>query len=77
MSLKFGKIDDRPKIRPHFHHPLFCTYIESQVNIEQIDWKIFLRHMPNNLQSGYHRIPLDSYGVWIVLICCFPFTKQL
>ena len=75
MPLKFGKIGDRPKIwqnwrptknLPNFHHPNFYISIESHVNIEQIDWKIFLRHVPNNLQPGYHRSPLGSYGLWIM-----------
>ena len=34
------------------------------MNIEHIEWKIFLRHVPNNLQLGYHRSPLD-----IVMAC--------
>ena len=38
------------------------------LNIKQIDWKIFLRHAPNNLQLEYHQSPLDShaYGLWIM-----------
>ena len=51
---------------PNFHHSKFYAFIKSHVNIKQMDWKIFLRHMPNNLQLGYHRSPLDIHGLWIV-----------
>ena len=44
----------------NFHHPNFYTSIESHVNIKQIYWKLFLRHVPNNLQPGYHQSPLHS-----------------
>ena len=60
---------------PNFHHPNFYTSIESYMNIEQIDWKIFLRYVFNNLQLGYHRSPLDSHDLWIVWISHFSFTK--
>ena len=55
---------------PNFHHPNFYTSIESYVNIEQIDWKIFLTHVPNKLQLRYHQSPLDSHGLWIMWISC-------
>ena len=47
---------------PNFHHPKFHTSIDSHVNIAQIDWKIFLRHVLNNLQVRYHWSPLDSHA---------------
>ena len=61
----------------NFHHLNFYTFMESQyVNIEQIDWKmfIFLWYVPNNLKVRYHRSPLaiDSYGLWISCVN-FPF----
>ena len=54
------------KHSPNFHHPNLYASVESHVNIEQIYWKVFLRHVPNNLQLGYHRSPLDGHGLWIV-----------
>ena len=53
VLLKFGKIDDRQRFAK-FSPTKFYTCIESHVNIKQIDWKIFPKHMPKKLQLGYH-----------------------
>ena len=43
---------------PNCHHPNFCiSMVKSLLNIKQIDWKIFPRHVLNNLQLGYHQSP--------------------
>ena len=57
--LKFGKIDDQPKFAK-FHHP---NFYKSHMNIEQIYWKIFLRHMPNNVQ-------LDTINHFLIAMAC-------
>ena len=52
--IKFGKIDDQAKICQIFTIQIFTDIaIESHMNIKQIDWKIFLRHVPNSLQLEY------------------------
>ena len=55
VLLKFGKIDDRQRFAK-FSPTKFYTCIESHMNIKQIDWKIFPKHMhAQKLQLGYHR----------------------
>ena len=74
VPLKFAKLTTDQKFTK-FHHPNFYASIESHMNIEQIDWKVFLGHVSIYLRLGYHRSPLDNHGLWIVGISCFSFTK--